>query len=522
MVVATAVFCFFVGRFYIPGQGFTALICFGDAYEERRLPEITRDIVYVVPQSTGYDAQWYAQVAVRPDLRSPEVAASVDNLPYRARRILFPIAAHLLGGGVPDRVLGAYALQNVVSWFLLGLVLLHWLPPRDWGNTLRWLAILFSFGLAFSVRNALVDGPALLLLACGMLLLEKGRDWWAALLLGLAGLGKETTILAGAALVRGPLRTIADWRRLLLCLGLVVLPLALWLVYLTHLFGLGSGEIGARNFAPPFVEFWHKIAGSLGSLDQFPSSLIDEFENLCLVISLAVQVLFFALRPRWQQPWWRIGAVFSVLVAVLGEAVWEGYPAAIARVVLPLTLAFNLTLPRGPRWWPVFVLGNLTLLCAPTFTRLPLGIERSAIEAPKALLASATTAQRIEVRYVGPWHLAEHSVFESWHWTNGSVELEVVNPHSFPLEADLTFGLNSRDHRTVAVRFGEATLWSGPSDPVRRDVAIRRIRLLPGTNRIGFLSDTPPVPPTMKRDTRPLAFRIYDLKLRIGNAAPAS
>ena len=42
---------------------------------------------------------------------------------------------------------------------------------------------------------------------------------------------------------------------------------------------------------------------------------------------------------------------------VKGE-IWLG---AYLRVLLPLTLAFNLLLPRNQWFWPAFVLGNLGL-----------------------------------------------------------------------------------------------------------------------------------------------------------------
>ena len=69
---------------------------------------------------------------------------------------------------------------------------------------------------------------------------------------------------------------------------------------------------------------------------------------------------------RWRawstSPWWRIGAAYTALMAVAGASVWEGHPGAIPRVVLPLTVAFNMLLLRERRFWPLFVLGNLAVL----------------------------------------------------------------------------------------------------------------------------------------------------------------
>ncbi len=108
---------------------------------------------YEMPDSPGYDSQWYSQIAVRPHLSDPGLAKAVDSLPYRARRILFLWTAWLAGGGNPPGCMNVYALQNIVCWFILAALLLRWFPPVTWGNCLRWAAMLFSFGLIFSVQR---------------------------------------------------------------------------------------------------------------------------------------------------------------------------------------------------------------------------------------------------------------------------------------------------------------------------------------------------------------------------------
>ncbi len=53
-----------------------------------------------------------------------------------------------------------------------------------------------------------------------------------------------------------------------------------------------------------------------------------------------------------------------MLMVFLGPAVWQSYPGAVTRVLLPKTFAFNVVLPRNRWFWPVFVLGHLTVLPA--------------------------------------------------------------------------------------------------------------------------------------------------------------
>jgi hypothetical protein len=53
---------------------------------------------------------------------------------------------------------------------------------------------------------------------------------------------------------------------------------------------------------------------------------------------------------------------YALLMTVLGPAVWEGDPGAMSRVLVPMTIAFNVLLFRG-RWsWTFWCLGNLSVL----------------------------------------------------------------------------------------------------------------------------------------------------------------
>lgn len=394
LLAATALFLFFVGRFFIPGKGFTSLIIFGDVHAGRFLAEVDPRTTYFTPASGGYDSQWYAQLAIEPDLKDPRLPAAIDNLPYRARRILFCWTAYVLGGGQPRWVLEAFAVQNIVCWLLLGALLLRWLPPQNWENVVRWLCVMFSFGLAFSVRGTLVDGPGLLLIACGVALLEKGRPWLAMLVLGVSGLGKETCLLSGSALAGPPAKNdFRSWALVAVRGVLVAAPLLLWTAYIIHLFGEGGTDSGARNFALPMVEFWNKTTASIRELRATPQAFPYVIAGVLTVISLGTQFLFFALRPRWRDAWWRVGAAFGLLMMVLGESVWEGYPSAAARVLLPMLLAFNITLPRGRRWWAVLVLGNITIISTPNFIQLPPRVDPPAQVAPAEPAATSALEQ---------------------------------------------------------------------------------------------------------------------------------
>ena len=69
--------------------------------------------------------------------------------------------------------------------------------------------------------------------------------------------------------------------------------------------------------------------------------------TLAATFSLVVQAVFFVVHRRAAEPWWRVGAIYMGLMVCLGPSVWAGFPGAATRVLLPLTLAFNVLAVRG-------------------------------------------------------------------------------------------------------------------------------------------------------------------------------
>ena len=319
---AIALFLWICSQFYLPGQGFSYLIQFGSRNHDQYLPELRAVNHYEIQGMEGYDGQAYAQLAMRPDVRSPALARAVDDLPYRARRILLSWTAYLIAGGDPVRALHVFAVQNLVAWLALAVLLWRWFPLNGWGNFGRWAGVLFCFGLCTSVRGSLVDGPSLLLIAGAAALVESGRTWLGAGLLGLAGLAKDTNLMAGAALLpAGEPR--ASWRRAWLQGALAALPLLAWTLLLAH--WLGTSSAGVRNFGFPLEAYWGKW---MATLEEWGSRGFN-FQtrgDLLVLVALTTQALFIAMRPRVRELWWRIGAAYAFLMVFLGRAVWEGFP----------------------------------------------------------------------------------------------------------------------------------------------------------------------------------------------------
>ncbi|HKB58399.1 MAG TPA: hypothetical protein VKC51_12510 [Lacunisphaera sp.] len=512
-------FVWTLAQFYIPGKGLSYLIAFGAKQENARLSKVRKLDYFVARASDGYDAQYYVQVAMDPSLQNRELRQAVDSLPYRARRILFSATAYVLGFGRPGWILQAFALQNVLCWFLLAGLLLHWFPPRSWDNFLRWTGIVFSFGVCVSCRNALFDGPSLLLIAWGVYLLEKGRPWGATAVLALSGLGKETNLLGSAAL----LPKTADGGRawgLAMARGLLTaLPLALWILYIALAVGGKMDDLGARNFDLPFVAYlrkWQEIGDGWADVSVVNAGPLW---SLLMLVALTVQFLFLMLRPQWDKAWWRIGLSFALLMIFLGDAVWEGYPGAASRVLLPMQLAFNILVPAGRAWWLVLVLGNLTLLAAPATLESPTG-EGYVIKGRDELVYGRA-GQKVTIDFSDTWYPVERHNNDYWCWSAGEAVLTLHNPHPAPLRVRLRFSLNVNERRRVRLSINGADAWAtelGSSGAV--NVVLGEVVLQPGDSAMEFSTDTPPS--RIGTDPRPLAFRVQNLRIDLQQLLPVT
>ena len=254
---------------------------------------------------------------------------------------------------------------------------------------------------------------------------------------------------------------------------------------------------------------WREVFAGLAD----PRQLESAQSSALLVIALTVQFLFYALRPRWRETWWRVGAAYALLMAVLGEAVWEGYPGAASRVLLPMALAFNIFVPRGLRWWPVLLLGNLTLLLAPATLEAPTR-ESYEVIAPRELRVAAD-GRSFTLAFDAAWYGPERSRFEVWRWSRGAAAITLTNPQPDALRADIAFELRAQQPRELSVRLGERELWRGPvapGNPAR--VNLRDLSLPPGATTLRFETNLPAVP-AGAGDPRHLAFAVRNLELRL-------
>lgn len=364
-IIAVALVILFlssVAKFYHPGTGFTSFIAFPAGHDH--VSAAMREVPHFHFEQDTYDGQFYAHRALDPLVRDPAYDRAMDLAPYRARRILFSWTAYVLGLGRPGWILESYALQNVACWLILAVLLTRWIPLSTIRGLVVWAACLFSHGALWSVRFALLDVPSLLLISLAIVAVERGRPLVAACLTGLAGLGRETNILASGA---QPIpRDARSFGRLVLALAIAVLPLLLWLDYLRSIYRstllTGTNQLTLPGTA--LAATWKNVI-----VQQIPAHGWLSIQGLWLwlLFALAAQACYIAIRREYRMPWWRVAVAYAVLMLLLDRDLANPNTGALTRVLLPLTVGFNILLAseRSPtRFWPWFVAGNTHLVLA--------------------------------------------------------------------------------------------------------------------------------------------------------------
>lgn len=492
-----------LGRFWSPFFGFTALLQ-ADAVTAARLPATVRDAPVFVHEKAGrYDGAYYAVIATDPTLRDPDLNVAVDALGYRARRILLSALAWVAAGGEPVGALRAYAWINLGAWLILAAILARVLPGAGgWRHTAAWSAVLLSGGTLGSVRLALIDLPAATLVAAGLLLVEAGRRGWAAGCLALAGLARETALLGAGLLWTGASFGRAELLRWSAAGAGAALPLAAWWAYV-H-FAVLPSDSGTANFALP-------LAGWLGRwAELWRLSGVESNRGLLLrgwldCIAITVQAAYLVKHRDAQNPWWRVGVSFAMLGLLLGPAVWEGLPGAYARVLLPLTLCFNVLVARrraAIRW---LVLGNLSVASGIwSLAELP--------GAPHQLTDARSGARRYVLETDARWSVAEWNRSHRWAWCDesGGVTLRAW-PHQPELRVELSVrGVTPRE---LQVWHAGSIVWSGRISDRPEWISLPALPAEHGRLTLELRSPIPPVDEGAGRTARRISFACFGARL---------
>ena len=220
--------------------------------------------LYVFPNSSGFDGQFYWRMAVAPTNfhLTPSHGVSID-LTVRFTRILYPLAAYAVSLGHVAWVPLSLVLVNGVALVALGALGIRTARSRRlspwWG-----LSLLLIPGLFGALSRDLTDLLATTLVVAGVLAMRQSRWLWAALAWSGAVLTRETALAvvasyAGYAVLEfvrkrnHPIRTNLAW-------VVPVLVAVGWQVVLRH--SVGSFPIlqsANNNVGPPFVGLFSSV-----------------------------------------------------------------------------------------------------------------------------------------------------------------------------------------------------------------------------------------------------------------------
>jgi hypothetical protein len=512
---AVALFAILVLRFWHPVYGFTRFLQLDAADEATAIAGLRGQPVYVYRNTGGYDGQYYAQIAYHPLLNAPELKTAVDNLNYRARRILPPAIAWVLAGGRGSQIARVYAWLNVACWLALAVLCWRILPVRDAKSFVAWVGILFSAGALTSVRFALTDLIAATLTVSAMGGARRQgarggeRAGWGqpAPPLALAALCRETALLALPGMWTKP------WwaRKNLIATAVAVIPLSLWLAYIR--LRLGPGDPGLNNFTWPLLGWANKWLASIQAVGG-PVDFALTASTLLAVAGLTVQAIYLLAHPRTDEPWWRVGIAYLVLLTVLGHAVWENFPGAAFRVVLPLTIGCNLLMARNRAGWGWLLAANLGVAAGlVALAQVP--------DDPQELSAASAHGKWAVVREGSGWFGAEHTARHRWAWAGGPATLSIEGWPRAKGVVHCALELRSVQARRLAIRQGDRLCWSGTVGPVKT-AAAWDIDLEDGHALLQLASDGPAVRESADIRSRALAFAVYDLKVSFPDAGSAS
>ena len=301
------------------------------------------------------------------DLGAAAVCADVPA--YRMQRILLPVAARLLSLGNPALIPWALVALNLAG-LLIGTALLEGLLAQR--GVSRWYALVYGLaaGNLLSVRLSTTEALAFGLVVFAIWLDEHERPWWQAVLLLLAGLAKEQTLVfAGGYLLYDLLSQ--RWRDALRLILIVGLPFVLWQWVLLHSFGstgIGSGGEGATGFEwIPFGGYLRIFSESGGSLGVFLVMSTYIFPSVILPTLIALGYgLGDLLRRDWPPDLWLLLANCAVMVTL--PFTTFGEPLGLLRVMLGLQLAYLLygarRFPAGRalRYAPLWLVLNFYLV----------------------------------------------------------------------------------------------------------------------------------------------------------------
>jgi hypothetical protein len=528
--VALAAFALVLSTYvagWSPKYGITRFINIGEVFNQRGIAAYRATPKYV-GSPWGFDGQHYAEIALDPLLRDPQIRTAIDNTPYRARRILLPWLAWAGGMGRPFWVLNIYAALNPIFWLGYAAILIALFRPQGWAGLAGLAAMLMTCGVMESMMNSLTDFPSFVVMMLAMVVGGLGGAGWMTVS---ALIRPENSLLALPALFEYD----PPWGRALarnVLMGVIaVAPLALWMAYLLwRLRGMSLTVAGEHNLDWPMHAIYLKSVdirlmmreGRIHWSKVF-FSLYKSYDMnaLLTVVSTMTQCLYVLTHRDWRNRLWRMGALFVPFFICLGYQIWFSH-FTVTRHALPITLAFNLILAMRPRrtWALWFLMGNCFV---------PFGIydfyRSGHLAYPREEFATAGGGEAREpvgALFGKGWSNPEWDSRDTWRWAvDQQTSITLTNPGPLALKVELDFVSQSLVPRDLRVVVRGSAVWLGRLEHKNQAVATLPFSVPPGETTVNFVTSQPAVAATMT-DLRELAFMVAEPRVTVIEPAAGS
>lgn len=522
-LVALAVFAFLLSvyaRVWTPEHGITKFLRIGREFDDRGLAVFKATPKFIDPfpaHRWGFDGQLYAEMALDPLLRDPQLHVALDDPPYRGQRILLSWLAWMIGLGKPFWVLNAFAALNLIFWIGFAWLAHRLFAPLGWAGLAGFAALLPTCGAIESMHAALTDLPAFtLILAALMTGGTAGAAW-----LALAALARTTSLIGFVGLAEiGP-----PWREAIrknLVRGLIAaVPIALWVAYVLWVFRGRQVGFDGGNLAAPFRGMMEKLGELSVTIPHgqirwhrwwFELYKSYDLHALLTIVATLTQIVYVALHRDWRNPFWRWAAVTALYFSCISFLSWESH-FTITRHALPMTLGFNLLLAMRPtRAWLIwFLLGNCFV---------PFGLnyfDRVAIThtPPAPVEFAVPSGVPVAAAFGDGWAPQQWDGRTSWRWARGeAATVTLSNRAAQSVRVELRFLAESAKPRDLAVLAGGRPLLKLALSGARQVVALPALDVAPGETRLVFRT---PQPDGESVDTTPgrVTFKVETPRLEL-------
>jgi len=319
-IVSIAYLLFINARLRTHGYDASFFVTAGDEFCD---PNLVPKNLTVINKSTGYDGQFYYRLALNPFTSTPtEFGVRFDSPSYRQQRIVYPLIVWVLSLGGFDLVPIMMILVNYLALCAIG-----WIGgsyAQEMKQHALWGIMLPLYpGFLLTLSRNLGEILEIGFLLASLLLIRRGGHLLAALLLTLAVLTKETSLLVavGVLLVclagawKGKEAKGLNW-----CLPILpFISYAVWQLLLFYRWGHLPLREGSYKLGLPlsgFAKFFLYTATLKTELQRV------WFVELCLIIVFAIFVAYSLLSPvAWphEKLAW---SLYAILMSLLTRSIW--------------------------------------------------------------------------------------------------------------------------------------------------------------------------------------------------------